>query len=327
MEVNKTAGNGEYLKRVNRVLDYLDTNYANDIDLASLADIANFSPYHFHRIFRAIVGEPLYKYVQRIRIEKAASFLLYQSNKSVTNISDECGFGSPASFARVFKEHFGVSATEWRKGAYEQFSKNRKAQSKNREEVSKSWKDSIVSPMYIDPSTNNYSWRINMLNRNDLSVEVKTLPEIKVAYIRHIGEFKGETEKWGSLFQKLMKWGGARGLIQCPGTRFYTVFRDDLNITDFSKFKADVCISLSSNIKPEGEVGVSTIPTGKYAVASFEIDADEYEQAWDLVYSDWLPNSGYQPDERCCFEHYLNDPKQHPENKHVIEVCVPVRPI
>ena len=124
-----------------------------------------------------------------------------------------------------------------------------------------------------------------------------------------------------------MKWGGARGLVKCPGTQFFTVFRDDLNLTDFSKFKADICISVDLGTKSEGEVGVSIIPAGKYAVASFEIEGDEFEQAWDLVYSEWLPSSGYQPDERCCFERYLNDPKMHPKNKHQIEACVPVRPL
>ena len=66
---------------------------------------------------------------------------------------------------------------------------------------------------------------------------------------------------------------------------------------------------------------------GKYAVAQFEIDENEYEQAWELVYREWLPNSGYQPDDRSCFEQYLNDPKQHPQKKHVIEVYLPVKAI
>jgi AraC family transcriptional regulator len=69
---NKTQKN-EYLKRINRVLDYLEENYAQQLSLELLAEIANFSPYHFHRIFKGIVGESLYKYIQRIRIEKAAT--------------------------------------------------------------------------------------------------------------------------------------------------------------------------------------------------------------------------------------------------------------
>ncbi len=105
------------------------------------------------------------------------------------------------------------------------------------------------------------------------------------------------------------------------------MFRDEWGITDFSKFKADVCISVASGTKADGDIGVSNIAGGKYAVAYFEIDIDEYEQAWQLIYSEWLPNSGFQPDERCCFEKYLNDPKMHPKNKHIIEIYIPVKPI
>jgi len=317
--------NSEYLKRINRVLDYLDSNYSQDSSLESLAHIANFSPYHFHRIFKGIVGESLYKYIQRIRIEKAAHSLKYSHKKSVTEIAIDSGFSNSASFARTFREHFGMSATAWRKGGHSTFSKNCKDQSKDCQQVSNDWEDITVSPIYIDSSTSNSNWRISMISRSDVTVEVKELKKADVAYIRHIGPFKGETEKWAELFRKLMTWAGARGLLKCPGTQYFTLFRDDLNITEFSKFKADVCISVEPNTKPDGEIGVSVIPAGLYAVAEIEMDASEFEQAWDMVYSDWLPKSGYQPDERCCFERYLNDPKTHPKNKHIIEICIPVK--
>jgi AraC family transcriptional regulator len=210
-----------------------------------------------------------------------------------------------------------MSASVWRKGGYNTFSKNCKEQSKN-------WKGISVSPMYIDSETSNANWSMAMLDKRNITVEVKELKEVTVAYIRHIGPFKGEVEIWTNLFQKLMAWAGARNLLKCPGTQYFTLFRDDLTITEFSKFKTDVCISVEANTKPNGEVGVSVIPAGKYAVAHFEIDGSEFEQAWDSVYSEWLPQSGYQPDERICFEKYLNDPKTHPKNKHIIEVCIPV---
>ncbi len=317
MEKLREIKNNEYAKRINRVLDYLDNHYSQDLNLELLANVANFSPYHFHRIFKAIVGESLYKYIQRIRVEKAAHNLKY-SSKPVTVIALECGFSSSASFARVFKEHFSMSATAWRNGGCDRFSKNCK-------EESNLWKDVIVSPMYIDSLTSKSTWKISMIKKKDVVVEVNELNEVNVAYIRHIGPFKGETETWGKLFKKLMAWAGARGLIKCPGTQFFTIFRDDLNITEFSKFRADACISVEPNTAGSGEISISIIPAGKYAVAEFEIDASEFEQAWDLVYGEWLPQSGYQPDERCCFERYLNDPKVHPKNKYIIEVCIPVK--
>ena len=327
MKVPIKAPNYEYIKRINRVIDYLGDSYDQEHDLESLAKIANFSKHHFHRIFKGVVGEPLNKYVQRIRIEKAAHSLKYQHKKSITEIAIDCGFKNSASFSRTFKDNFGLSATSWRNGAHIEFSKNRKEQSKNCNEVSKHWKDADLSSLYIDDSTSDLMWKINMLNRNDVKVEIKNVNEINVAYIRHIGPFIGETETWSQLFKKLINWGAARGLINCSDTQYFTVFRDELEITDFSKFKAYVCISVKADTKDDGDIGISKIPGGKYAVAQFEIDADEYEQAWQLIYSEWLPKSGFQPDERCCFERYLNDPKMHPKNKHILEVYIPVKPI
>lgn len=45
------------------------------------------------------------------------------------------------------------------------------------------------------------------------------------------------------------------------------------------------------------------------------------------MYAGWSPESGYQPDDRPAFELYLNDPKEHPEGKHIVEICAPVKPL
>jgi len=65
----------------------------------------------------------------------------------------------------------------------------------------------------------------------------------------------------------------------------------------------------------------------KYAVAQFDIGGSKFEQAWDAVYSYWLPENGYQPDDRSCFERYVNDFNTHPNKKAYYEVCIPVKPI
>ena len=77
----------------------------------------------------------------------------------------------------------------------------------------------------------------------------------------------------------------------------------------------------------EGEIGKAKIPAGKYAVAHFEITPDQYQDAWNAVYGGWLPESGYQPEDGPCYELYLNDPKEHPEGKHIVDICVPVKPL
>ncbi|EPJ46271.1 MAG: hypothetical protein OFPI_34160 [Osedax symbiont Rs2] len=325
MEDNSTAQpvkthSVQYLKRINTVLDYLDENYASSLNLQQLAEVANFSSFHFHRIFKGITGESLNKYIQRIRLEKAAHRLKYDLNESITNIAIDCGFSSSAAFAKTFKQYFNMSASQWRSGGHS-------LDSKNRQTLSNSGQDCTISPMYIDQISLQYTWDISMKNINQATVTVKQLEPCTVAYIRHIGPFIGESQTWRRLFDKLTHWVASRGLLKCPGSQFYTVFRDQIEITDFAKFKADVCVSVDAGTKAEGEVGVTTLAGGKYAVALFEIDAQQYEQAWGLIYSHWLPGSGYQPDQGCCFEKYLNDFRSHPQQKHIIEIYIPIKPL
>lgn len=158
-------------------------------------------------------------------------------------------------------------------------------------------------------------------------VTVEELPEIPVAYVRHIGPYKGDGALFERLFGKLMRWAGPRGLLGSPNTKTLIIYYDSPEITDESKLRLDVCITVPANTPAEGEVGRLNIPAGKYALARFELAADEYQGAWDYVFGKWLPESGYQPDERPCFELYHNDPEQHPQKKSVLDICLPVKPL
>src|ERR1700728_2212069 len=104
----------EYAARMNRVIDHIRSHLSDPLDLENLAAIAGFSPFHFHRLFRAWMGETLQAFVHRLRLEHAAVELAFDSRKSVTDIALDAGFSGSSVFARAFKEAFGVSATEWK---------------------------------------------------------------------------------------------------------------------------------------------------------------------------------------------------------------------
>lgn len=320
-----TASANEYRQRVNRVVDHIRQHLADDLTLDGLASLANFSSFHFHRIFKAITGEPLYQFILRQRLEQAGVILLDQPHRPVTEVALDCGFASQAAFARAFKKHFDCSATAWRKGEHLTFSKNRKELGNMGETLGSKWQVEQVSDVYSDPTNQSYSWTLNMLTKKDLIVSVRTLEAQPIAYVRHLGKFVGETKTWSQLFNKLTKWGAAQQVLICPDTRFYTVFHDDLRISDLSKFRADVAMSVPENKSGSGDVEVGELPSGRYAIAQLEIDGDEFEQAWDLLFEHWLPSSGFQPDDRPCFERYLNDYRQHPKQKHFVELYLPVR--
>ncbi len=317
----------EYISRINRVIDYIELNIDKDLSLEKLAQVANFSRFHFHRIFRALMGETLNRYIQRIRVERAALQLITNPKKTITEIAFDCGFSGSAPFARAFKDFFKMSASEWRSRGHLQESNMRKIKSKEGKTISKIRQDFDVSSYYIDAITQNQIWRITMKNKPDVQVEVKDMPDLHVAYVRHIGPYKGDSELFEKLFNKLMGWAGPRDLLRFPDTQVLAVYQDDPKITDEAKLRTSACITVPKNTPVEGEVGYMTVPGGKYAAARFELSSDEYEEAWNAVFGGWLPTSGYQPDDRLCYELYHNDPKEHPENKCIVDICIPVKPL
>ena len=160
-----------------------------------------------------------------------------------------------------------------------------------------------------------------------INIEVKDMPELHVAYVRQAGPYQGDEEFFRRLWEKLMTWAGPRGLLRFPETTMLCVYHDDPDVTDADKLRVSACITVPQGTPVEGEIGSMTVPGGRYAVARFELSPDEYQQAWDTVFGSWLPQSGYQPDDRLCYELYHGDPEQHPEGKHVVDICVPVRPL
>src|SRR6478609_8729686 len=117
-----------YIARINRVTDHIDSHLAEPLDLARLADVANFSAWHFHRVFQAMTGETLADRVRRRRLEVTAARLLFVPPEPVLAIALDVGFGSAAVFTRSFSAHFGVTPTAWRRGAFRAWAESRRIQ-------------------------------------------------------------------------------------------------------------------------------------------------------------------------------------------------------
>ena len=97
----KISTREDYAKRINIIIEYIGNHLNDEMDLKELADISNFSEFHFHRIFKSIIGESVGAFVVRMRIETAARLLRY-SNLSVQDIAYNVGYNTPSSLTKVF---------------------------------------------------------------------------------------------------------------------------------------------------------------------------------------------------------------------------------
>ncbi len=282
------ASRREYLARIHRVMDYIEAHLGEPMTLDALASVACFSPFHFHRLFTALAGESLYQFILRLRLEHAANQLLSQPEKSVTAIALDCGFGSPAAFARAFRAGFGMTATAWRK----QKGKIRQANGKTCEDSRKGGGDdegqaAAMAAIASSDGRNEMSTPLNAPPVKEAeSVRIEMLERTTVAYVRHVGPYAGDEALFNRLFGRLCQWAGPRGLLG-PNARFLTIYHDNPEITAEDKLRISVAVTVPEGTQPEGDVGVMTIEPGKYAVARFTLDASEFGAAWN-----WLMESG-----------------------------------
>lgn len=322
---DSTVARAEYYARVHRVMDHIERHLADRLTLEGLAAVANFSPFHFHRVFTACAGESLYQFILRLRLERAVSKLTMAGHESLTAIALDCGFGSSAAFSHAFKAAFGMNATEWRR----QHRKNRQTLSKDHQEGTAD--DLYTAPVGPDAySAGRLARRKKMhvetrMEKAATSVRIENMPPTTVAYVRHTGPYAGDAALFGRLFGRICQWAGPRGLLG-PATKYLTIYHDNPEITDEDKLRISVCVTVPAGTRGEGEIGIMMLDGGPYAAATFEVAATEFGAAWNWFMGNWMPASGYQPDDRPCFEICLKDPSTHPEGKFLVELWESVRP-
>jgi AraC family transcriptional regulator len=291
-----------------------------DLSLENLASIANFSKFYFHRIFKSVTGENLNSCVGRLRIEKSAFMLIYNPSVSITSIAYDSGFSSPSVYSREFKAHYKLSPSQWRR------EKNSKICTLN-SNICKEWQDAEI---YIEFSKHKPSWGIKMQNQKAFNVDVRSMPEVPIAYIRHHGAYNpGDKKLFQSLFSQLLSWAVPRNLFNPPSTKAMTIFSSGHpETTAPDHLSVDVAISIDKQIAVEGEVGKRILPAGQYAVISLtEATMEECGEAWNSLFNIWLPTSGFQPGEGAYYINHLNDPEQHPQKLNTIEMYLPVKPL
>ncbi len=153
-----------YQQRINTVINYARENLDTDLSLETLARVANFSPLHFHRVFKALTTETINEMVVRLRLERAAALLRATPHLSITEAAFDCGFTSVATFSRSFKKHFGLAASAW----------DRQCSLKN----SKIDQTSAAFPRYTMDMLAEFAIQ------DAYQVQVRSLPAQRLAYIR-----------------------------------------------------------------------------------------------------------------------------------------------
>ncbi|MDR2945666.1 MAG: AraC family transcriptional regulator [Candidatus Adiutrix sp.] len=301
-----SSGN-TYQKRIQRVLRHIEKRAGAMPSLEELAAVAHFSPFHFHRVFKSLVGESVAAYVRRLALQNAAQHLSYYQ-ESVTDIAFDAGYESPEAFTRAFRSAFGVSPSQYRKQG--------------------------GSPAFaIKAEAAPYHFYHTNPEVYPVKVQVKTVEPALVASLRHIGAYDACEPAWERLCEILRP----AGLCQ-EGATVYGVCYDDPDTTPAEKCRMDVCLTLPKGVDANTPALAGLLQTtelftqhigngGEYACVLIKGPYSLLHPAYRSLFGEWLPQSGREPGDSIGFEAYYNDPAQTPPEELLSEIFIPLKPL
>ena len=229
----------------------IQSNLAEDLDLETLAERCGYSPFHFHRLFREVVGETPRQYVQRLRLEKAA-YLLQITDETILDISLSTGFRNHETFSRAFRRAFGCTPRAYRE---EGVKLQRERLERNRD------------------------FRGENCSLSDVRFE--TVRPMFLLSIRNLGDYWDIPPAFSEedrLWSKLANWADDHD-VHYRRTAI-GLYHDDPTVTPAVSQRCDACLSLDAPVAPPQGMRCSYFPGGTYGVIEHTGPTSTIDQAF-----------------------------------------------
>lgn len=279
----------QYSARIEKVVAFLAQRLDQPLTLAQLAEAGHFSPYHFHRVYRGLMGETIASTQRRLRLHRAAHELLH-SPHSIARIAQRAGYASVAAFTRAFG------------AAYEQtpaaFRKRRAA-------------PPALTRADFDPTLESLMY----------TAQISTLAPVRAVAAPHRGDYNGI----GAVFERLYSWAGAAGLLGAQPVRAFGIYYDSPNDTPAEQLRSDACLAVPANTAPGADMRWVEIAGGRHAVVVHTGPYSELQRAYDWLFCQWLPASGEEAGDAPVYEEYLNDSHSLPPEQWRTAICLPLK--
>ena len=285
-----------YFARLQRVLDHIAGNLADELRLEDLCTIACFSPFHFHRQFRYATGLPLNRYIRLVRLKQACYQLVYYRDRKIGDIGGDIGFNNSESFSRAFTRELGCAPSAFR--------------------AEPDWgaANALFEPL------NSFFPR----EHNLMQVRIITQLPIPVAAL----EYQGPPQRLHHAVMQFIEWRKTSG--QSPEATSMTIGvpMNDPNTVAPGEFRFDICGSLQEGEEVEPNdfsVIRKIIPGGRFAVLRHRGSTDLIDKPCYWLYGEWLPESGEELRHSPLFFHYIERMPRVSEADQLTDIYLPLK--
>ena len=290
-----------YVETIQKVLDYIDEHLKGELSLNELADVANFSPYHFCRVFGWHVGYSVMEYVRIRRLEYIVSE--FATRRKLIDIALDYGFETYSGFSKAFKRHYGVAPEKYRIHSQPIKPSPRNLIHMNNYLIG----GIIMEPKFIKHD----AIRLAGYELKTSNIDGQNNREIPAFWQAYLSDGRGEKLHKSDFVKKHSEYGACFCVDPETGEFSYVIgveFQEGANVPD--------------------EFHTCTIPPATYAVfrtppASGADFAKSIQGTWQYIMNDWFETSGYEYAPGCVdFEYY--DDSNMSSDSYVCEIYIPV---
>jgi AraC family transcriptional regulator len=232
------GGAPELLQQMLPALMRIQAHLEEDLSLETLAAAANLSEWHFLRRFQTLTGETPKQHVLRLRVERAAYWLLTR-RAAILDVALDCGFRSHETFTRAFRRILGTSPRSYR----DAWQKSPRANAQ-----------AAPRALRLEESSGSFT-----LSRT----VVRELKELPIAFIRHTGPYE---QVPAALWDRLIAWGARRRWASSP--LLFGIAHDAPGITPPERCRFDAAMWVPEAFTGRGDIGFQVIPGGPYGITT-----------------------------------------------------------
>ena len=260
----------ERTELINRVKSYIQRHEFRNLSLSELASEANYSVFHFQRIFKSVVGETPKQYINRVRLENAAHCISLSPTISILEVGFEYGFDSLESFSRAFKNYYKISPISFRGSSKE----------KQIAILRRKTGDFLDANLFIR----------NNKQLEEIEVKIIKLPQIKAFYIP-VTLSDPNTVTNG--YKKITQWK-EDGQVNERNYEVFSLLLDYPLYTTLRRCRLHICISGDINFDNNRGLNYIEIPSRTYVSFKVKGGITSLIQEITTLNNTWVPNGNYK---------------------------------
>ncbi|HEY1692529.1 MAG TPA: AraC family transcriptional regulator [Polyangiaceae bacterium] len=284
-----------YEAAVHRAVERIARSLDEALDLRALARGACLSTFHFHRLFRGIVGETPLELHRRLRLERAAEQLAI-GGRPVTEIAFEAGYETHEAFTRAFRSHYDAAPSAFRERA-------------TGAAVACHGGPSIEiatrSGLHFRSGRVDLGALVLTSGGAIMDVVFETQPARRLATVRHIGPYP----QIGEAFHRLGALAASSGLHDHVDPQMLALYHDDPETTAAAELRSDAALVVRDDAPLPAGLEETSLPAGRYARVTHRGAYSGLGDAWARLMGEWLPGSGFRVGGGPSYEVYVTDPR------------------